>query len=124
MRHPLRIFLYASALIFLRKSAPAPAPGSAVAAQRAIIGRLSLAASRSDPPGTPSERDVATAVAKAVVDSRDFVLQPDLTPADVVGETVRTDAGNLAAVKRFLSAVTDALLTVEPDPGVRAVVRL
>ncbi len=64
---------------------------------------------------------MAAAVAKAVVDFLDVALQPDLTPADVVSEAVRKHAGNFAAVEKILSSVTEALLTVEPDGAVRAV---
>jgi hypothetical protein len=78
------------------------------------------------PPGAPkdlrsAEADVAAAVAKAVVDSLDAALPPDLTPGDIVGEAVRPHAGNFPAVERILSSVTEALLTVDPDSAVRIV---
>jgi hypothetical protein len=112
-------FLYAGVLLFLSENpATAQGPGSSVAARRAIEARLPPGAAKG---GAPAEADVAAAVARTVVDFLHVALPPDLTPADIVGEAVRTRAGNFAAVEKILSAVTEALLTLDPESAVREV---
>ena len=97
----------------------AQGPGSSVAARRVIEARLPPAAAKGAARGETGDADVAAAVGKAVIDFLDVALPPDVTPSDVVGEAVRSRAGNLAAVDAILTGVTEALLTLEPDTGVR-----
>jgi len=120
-RRAFGVCLYAAMACWLAGSAVAQGPGNSAAAQRAIEARLPPAASPTGGQGSPSDADIGAAVAKAALDFLAVALPPDLTPADVVGEAVRTRAGQLPAVEQILSAVTEALLTLDPDPGVRAV---
>ena len=116
-----RLLLFAASLAAGPGEILAQVPGSSASAQRAIQARLPGSAGAKGSGVAPGDADVAAAVGKAVIDFLNVELSTDLMAADIVTEAVRTRAGNVAAVDAILSGVTEAILTVEPDPGVRAV---